>query len=950
MHVAGNNHILPERFAGENASHETTDGQVKKSLPPFRRGEIINLIFFSFAYWVSVRLGILFTTQATGISFVWFAGGVALAALLLNPKHHWWKFLLIIFFANILVNWKIGIPLWAGIGFAFAQTLEALVCAWALIYFSRGKVTFGRSAEVIFLFGIAVFGNGMIAIIGAFVSVSTYHSSFTEAWLVWWVSHGLGIMLLTPALVALHSIHIAAVPLRFQKALEMVLLAFILIFFAWLLFGPFNDAEEPILRNYMFFPLLIWIAFRFELRDMASALLTFSAVAIWQTFQGHGIFAFAHQSRAEHFLALQIYLNVVAFSGLLLSAVVSDRRRVEHVLQESRSELATAQLLAHIGHWIWDVSSQTIEWSDEIYRILGVQPQSFTPSFAAFEAAVHPDDLADFSTRRNQMLEDKKDVVFEYRILLPDKTIRFMEERAKLECDEFGKVLRVIGAVQDVTERKHAEEALRASEEKYRTVANFTYDWEAWHAPYGVYLYVSPSCEQITGYTPDEFMKDANLIINITHPDDRFKMVEHFRSTTRHLKGDKIIFDFRIITKGGEMRWINHTCLSVYDDNGMWLGRRESNRDITARKKNESVLRSRLWLSQYADTHSVDDVLQSTLNEAEALTESQIGFFHSLDEGEKMLTLQMWSSNTLQNMCKAEGKDMHYSVDNAGVWADCIYTREPIIYNDYLSLPHRKGLPEGHAPVSRILVVPIIRNDFIVAIFGVGNKLKDYNDSDVKAISQIADLMWDVVLRKRSEEEVRKAKDELEVTNKELETALAREKTLSHTDVLTGIHNRRYLFEIAEREFDFAQRHKTPLSVIMFDLDYFKKVNDTFGHDIGDRVLQCVTQAACAELRSSDAIGRYGGEEFLIILPMTTAQQAYTLAERVRAAVEAVRVPTPKGDALVTLSVGISELNCIPKLASGDAESLDCLIRCADEAMYKSKQAGRNRITIYQME
>ena len=181
----------------------------------------------------------------------------------------------------------------------------------------------------------------------------------------------------------------------------------------------------------------------------------------------------------------------------------------------------------------------------------------------------------------------------------------------------------------------------------------------------------------------------------------------------------------------------------------------------------------------------------------------------------------------------------------------------------------------------------------------------------------------------------------LEVVNFALQTALIREKRLAHTDALTGVNNRRYLFELAEYEFNVATRYQQPLSVILFDIDHFKEVNDTFGHAAGDQMLQRVTQVACAELRSADVIGRYGGEEFVIMLPMTNAQQAYPLAERIRVGVAAIRVPTEKGDAAVTLSIGIVEM-----LHGLETESAEKMIRRADEAMYTAKQAGRNRTEI----
>jgi len=203
-------------------------------------------------------------------------------------------------------------------------------------------------------------------------------------------------------------------------------------------------------------------------------------------------------------------------------------------------------------------------------------------------------------------------------------------------------------------------------------------------------------------------------------------------------------------------------------------------------------------------------------------------------------------------------------------------------------------------------------------------------------------IVEDITERVQAEDELHLSKEALEAANLALQTALTREKQLSHTDVLTGINNRRFLFELAEREFDIATRYRHPFSVMMFDIDHFKGVNDTFGHAVGDQILQRVTQIACAELRSADVIGRYGGEEFVIMLPMTDAQQVYPVAERIRAGVAALRVPTPKGDASVTISIGIAETILKPQ-----DESVDKAIRRADEAMYVAKQAGRNRTVIF---
>jgi PAS domain S-box-containing protein len=180
---------------------------------------------------------------------------------------------------------------------------------------------------------------------------------------------------------------------------------------------------------------------------------------------------------------------------------------------------------------------------------------------------------------------------------------------------------------------------------------------------------------------------------------------------------------------------------------------------IAERERADSIMQVRLRLMQFAVSHTVDELLQATLDEIEALTGSTIGFFHFLDSDQKTLWLQAWSTNTLQNMCKAEGRGSHYNVEQAGVWADCVRQRRPVIYNDYASLAHRKGTPEGHAPIIREVTVPILRSEQVVAILGVGNKPRDYTANDVDLVSTLADFAWDIIERKRTEDALRESEE-----------------------------------------------------------------------------------------------------------------------------------------------------------------------------------------------
>ena len=149
----------------------------------------------------------------------------------------------------------------------------------------------------------------------------------------------------------------------------------------------------------------------------------------------------------------------------------------------------------------------------------------------------------------------------------------------------------VSGIWQDVTERKKAEEALRKGEEKFRTVANYIYNWEYWIAEDGHLVYIAPSCERITGYTTEEFYKDPDLLTKIIHPDSRENFIHHLGDVIESMiKEDCQPMNFRILTRNGEARWISHVCRNVFDQEGKYMGRRVSNVDITKRKQAETEM------------------------------------------------------------------------------------------------------------------------------------------------------------------------------------------------------------------------------------------------------------------------------------------------------------------------------------------------------------------------
>jgi two-component system cell cycle response regulator len=181
--------------------------------------------------------------------------------------------------------------------------------------------------------------------------------------------------------------------------------------------------------------------------------------------------------------------------------------------------------------------------------------------------------------------------------------------------------------------------------------------------------------------------------------------------------------------------------------------------------------------------------------------------------------------------------------------------------------------------------------------------------------------------------------DELKMKNRQLEDMLTRVETLAIMDPLTNLFNRRRFETILANEFKRAGRYQSPLTCIMIDIDHFKSVNDTFGHQAGDVVLKEAAQVIQTAIREVDTAARWGGEEFVVLSPNTTLENGQRVAERIRAAFESHSF-TGMGGQKLTISIGISG---IPEASIDTQEKL---INAADIALYEAKKNGRNRVEL----
>ena len=273
---------------------------------------------------------------------------------------------------------------------------------------------------------------------------------------------------------------------------------------------------------------------------------------------------------------------------------ITERQRAEELLKGTnllleQSSRFTEALLSAIPTPVFykDKEGRYLGCNHAFSELMGVTPEVIKGK--TVDELWPSEHAKTYHTKDLELMRDPGRQVYEFKVrdkYGADRPVIYVKNVFR---DENGQVAGIIGVFLDITERKHAEEALQASETKYRIVADNTYDWEFWLNSQGQFLYSSPSCERITGYTPADFEVDPKLLHRIIHPEDLSQYKHHQQKALRSYSEPEQ--EFRILCSDGTQRWLGHVCGPVYDEAGRFLGVRGSNRDITERKLAEEALR-----------------------------------------------------------------------------------------------------------------------------------------------------------------------------------------------------------------------------------------------------------------------------------------------------------------------------------------------------------------------
>ena len=424
----------------------------------------------------------------------------------------------------------------------------------------------------------------------------------------------------------------------------------------------------------------------------------------------------------------------------------------------------------------------------------------------AIRASVQAKGTSTTSTDNQAVVDDN---IKDLYTTLEEQTFEILELNLKLQ--------------EEVARRRQAEKDVSLSQMWIRAVADQAHSWEYWQGPDKEIIYMSPSCEQVTGYTVAEFTANPDLIYTLIHPEDRHLMDIHMHYVTQH-QDDGSELDFRIVRRDGQIRWIAHSCKAVYSKQGKYMGRRGSRRDRTERYHEEESLRMAV---------AVIDVV----NEAVLVT----------SRDSKIVSVNpSFTYITGFQPDEVIGKDPRVLADPS---------MQPMLINDLWRTLVRTGNWQGEISIQR-------KNGSTCICWVSVNIVRN----DAGHVTSFVSVFSDITERKENEQRIH---------------------YLAHYDVTTGLPNRALFNDRLRQSLLAAKRYQANLALLFIDLDKFKPVNDRYGHDVGDQLLKEVALRVRGCIRESDTAARIGGDEFVLLLPGTnTEQNVVAVAQKVLQEIE----------------------------------------------------------------
>ena len=497
----------------------------------------------------------------------------------------------------------------------------------------------------------------------------------------------------------------------------------------------------------------------------------------------------------------------------------------------------------------------------------------------------HPDDRKKAKENFDRVLNGETLILEEEYGDRVAHTRSWWEDRYTPIYDSVHNIMGLTVFVIDITQRKQIEQALQTSEINYHFIMEQAADGIFIASKDGRYLDVNRAGCDLLGYTREEIL--GMSMKDLIHGDTiEIKFKELF-------EGKSIISERELISKSGKPIPVEISSRMMEDGRLMGIVR-----NVTPRRREEARTRFMAFVMNNISSAVITTDVNARIIHWNKSAESLYGWSE-----EEVLGRQV------DEVCRTEFLDGQQEIAQQTILVEKNWRGE-------LKQRHRNG---GEIWVDASYTL-----------------LEDRNGKNIGGVT----INHDVTERKLAEDELRRTKESIEQINLTLRRAFEREQLASRTDSLTGTFNRRYFFELLGYEFAASRRYRRPLSLVMFDVDYLKRINDTYGHQSGDVLLTKTAQVVRNELREPDVLARYGGDEFVILLSNTGEEEAYKVLERIHKRIQATSILVEGKKLGITISAGVATMD--PEM-----EKSERLVMYADRALYTAKKTGRNRIVIY---
>lgn len=593
-----------------------------------------------------------------------------------------------------------------------------------------------------------------------------------------------------------------------------------------------------------------------------------------------------YQAHLIGLMGIFISILFAILIGFLASGRASALRlaqKMTYSLRLNEERLMLAKNASGIGIWDWDVQQDILHWDDNMFRLYGLDGDHPEITYEDWARQVHKDDLAKVQQAVQLALKDKLPYAAEFRIYLPDGKPRVIKASGNVTYDQDGNAVRMIGTNMDITEEWMNQRDVTESEARLRNALQGAGDgvWD-WSIPDGTVLFSEPLITML-GYEPNEFSSNVAEWSNRIHPDDMDSVMQDVQRLLNE-PDYKYRNEHRLQCKDGSWKWIL--------DRGMVISRDAAGQAIRA-----------------IGTHT--DISQQKAVEA-ALRESEERFRNSFETAAIGMALVSVDGHWLKvnhSLCEMLGYTEQELLEK---------TFQDVTYKNDLEtdLTYLKQLINGEINHYKLEKRYVRKFDDLIHVMLSVSAVRNENGQVIHLVSQIEDI----TSRKQEDERIR---------------------SIAFIDPLTGLPNRRLFMERLSQTLARAKRYKTRFAVMFLDVDYFKKINDSYGHGIGDKILKLVAEKIQLCLRDTDTVSRFGGDEFVVLLDsVNKTQSVLNLAESIRLRVS----ETANIDDLnlqVHLSIGVA----IYDVTHGDDQS--SLLNKADKALYDAKASGRDAVKLF---